>query len=141
MQFNFKDIFIGNLIEKRVQELEISSQRICDFLKIEEKQLTQLYSQENISTDILLKCSKLLDYDFFRIYSQHLLLYAPPASINYKKPEQGNTPQFRKSLYTTEIIDFILELIETKQMDKSEIISRYNIPRSTLYKWIKKHKK
>lgn len=85
MEFNFKDINIGNLIEKRVEELQVSTERICNFLKLNEKQLTELYKEKNINTDLLLRCSKLLAYDFFRIYSQHLLLFAPPASINYKK--------------------------------------------------------
>ena len=80
---------------------------------------------------------------FFRIYSQHLLLYAPPASINYKKVDSQKTasPQFRKSLYTTEIIQFIMELVEKGEMKNSEIMTKYNIPKTTLYKWIKKHKK
>lgn len=143
MEFNFKDIFIGNLIEKRVEELQISTERICNFLKLNEKQLTELYKQNDINTDLLLRCSKLLEYDFFRIYSQHLLLYAPPASVKYKEGGKRKTesPQFRKSLYTTEIIHFIMELVEKGEMKNSEIITRYNIPKTTLYKWIKKHKK
>lgn len=56
MEFNFKDINIGNLIEKRVEELQVSTERICNFLKLNEKQLTELYKEKNINTDLLLRC-------------------------------------------------------------------------------------
>ena len=143
MKFNYKDIHIGKLLQDAVLEKEIELERICSFFKIEESQLQKMYQEKSIDSELLLRWSKLLEYDFFRIYSQHLLLYAPPASINYKKAETQETslPQFRKSLYTTEIIQFIMELIEKGEMKNSEIMEKYNIPRTTLYKWIKKHKK
>ncbi len=33
-----------------------------------------MYKQKNLDTEMLLKWSKLLEYDFLRIYSQHLIL-------------------------------------------------------------------
>ncbi len=50
-------------------------------------------------------------------------------------------PQFRKNVYTTEIISFFLEMLEKNEITKREIIETYNIPKTTLYKWIKKHMK
>ncbi|WP_316931881.1 helix-turn-helix domain-containing protein [Chryseobacterium soli] len=104
-----------------------------------------MFAQENLSTDILLKWSKLLEYDFFRLYSHHLILYSPQRRRNgniknEKGPRKFVLPQFRKSLYTKEIIAFILELISSGEKSKKEIIEEYNIPKTTLYKWLLKYK-
>lgn len=143
MKFNFKDIFIGELIEERVNELNISSERICNFLKLKEEDILQIYNSRSINTETLVKLSKLLEYDFFRIYSHHIILYAPPGNINYKNSSKKSTqlPSFNKSLYTVELIEFIVELIETGEKKPIEIITDYRIPKTTLYKWLKKHQK
>lgn len=137
---NFKEIHIGNLINQQVTENGIEISRICNFFNFDEKKIETMYAQENISTDSLLKWSKLLEYDFFRLYSQHLILYAPPSvhiKINNKKTSM---PQFRKNIYTKEIIDFVLEQIHIGKMSKTEVMERYGIPKTTLYKWISKYK-
>ncbi len=103
-----------------------------------------MYKSESMNTEILLKWSKLFEYDFFRIYSQHLILYAP-SSVDEKAKEQKSKttslPQIRKNIYTKEIIDFILELIATGKKTKAQIIEEYRIPKTTLYKWESKYKK
>ena len=140
---NFKHIHIGQMIEKIVAESGIEISRICNFLKCTEEEITKTYNEENLPTDVLLKWSKILEYDFFRIYSQHLILYAPPsANENKSKKEnqKSTVPQFRKNIYTNEIIDFILEQVNTGKMTKNEVINRYRIPKTTLYKWISKYK-
>lgn len=137
---NFKNIHIGTLINQAVTESGIAMSRICNFMKCEEEEVKQIYLQENLSTDILLKWSKLLEYDFFRIYSQHLILYAPVSADNENtKTQKTNLPQFRKNIYTKEIIDFILEQISTGEMTKNEVMEKYKIPKTTLYKWISKY--
>ncbi|MFN1217641.1 hypothetical protein ACKW6Q_11795 [Chryseobacterium kwangjuense] len=98
-----------------------------------------MYESEIISTDLLLKWSKLLEYDFFRLYSHHLILFAPLAGKCTKKRVSSELPQFRKNIYTKEIIDFILELINTGQKTKIQIVEQYGIPKTTLYKWIYKY--
>ncbi|MGG5207674.1 transposase [Chryseobacterium sp. MIQD13] len=101
-----------------------------------------MYEEKSIDTDLLLKWSKLLEYDFFRLYSQHMILYSPPNPVNgRKRSEKSVLPQFRKNLYTKEIIDFILELIESETKSKKQVIEEYKIPKTTLYKWISKYKK
>ena len=140
---NFKSIHIGILINKAVTESGIEMSRICNFFNCTEDEVIEMYQQENLPTDILLKWSKLLEYDFFRIYSQHLILYAPPSAETktVKKANKKITfPQFRKNIYTKEIIDFVLEQINTKEMTKTEVMERYGIPKTTLYKWISKYK-
>ncbi|SIS68790.1 hypothetical protein SAMN05421786_1011010 [Chryseobacterium ureilyticum] len=137
---NLKEIHIGDLLYKRVQEEDIDINRICKFLKVTEKEVLEMYTAKTLDTDTLLRWSKLLEYDFFRLYSNHLILYAPVARVNNKN-DKKEMPQFRKSLYTKEIINYILELIDTEKKTTLEIINEYRIPKTTLSKWIRKYKK
>ena len=73
------------MIEKRVTESGIEISRICNFMKCTEEEIQEMYTQGNLSTNILLKWSKLLEYDFFRIYTQHLILYAPTSANEKRK--------------------------------------------------------
>ena len=136
---NFKNIHIGQMIKERIAESEMETLRICNFFNCTEDEVIEMYQQENLPTDILLKWSKLLEYDFFRIYSQHLILYAPIKSENPNR-EKSLLPQFRKNIYTKEIITFILEQIDSGAMTKIEVMEQYKIPKTTLYKWIDKYK-
>jgi len=140
---NFKEIHIGSYIQVKTKEMDIEMSRICNFMNCEEENVHKMFEAQNLDTNILLRWSKLLEYDFFRIYSHHLILYAPQANINYKIPTERKTqlPQFRKNIYTLEIIDFILEMINSGEKTKKQIVEEYNIPKSTLYKWLEKSKR
>lgn len=137
----FKEIHIGSLISELVQERSIDVSRICKFLKVTEEEVKKMYQCKSMNTEILLLWSKLLKYDFFRIYSNHLLLYAAPASINYNNIniEKSNLPEFKKNVYTKEIIYFIIELVKKNLKTKTQIIQEYNIPKTTLYRWLRKY--
>ena len=129
------------MIKERIAESGIEISRICNFFNCTEDEVIEMYQQENLPTDILLKWSKLLEYDFFRIYTQHLILYAPPSAKEQdSKTEKSSLPQFRKNIYTKEIITFILEQIDSGAMTKIEVMEQYKIPKTTLYKWIDKYK-
>ncbi|KFF15756.1 hypothetical protein [Chryseobacterium sp. JM1] len=136
---SFKNIHIGGFIEKRVSEDRIEMSRICNFLKCNEDEVKKMYRSESLNSLVLLKWSKLLEYDFFRIYSHHLILYAP--ATRAKRNIRTSLPQFRKNVYTVEIIDFMLELMRTGKKTAVEIQNDYHIPKTTLYKWIGKYKK
>lgn len=140
---NLKDIHIGSFIKKRVTECNINMSRICNFLNCDEVLINEMYLSESLDSYYLLKWSKLLEYDFFRLYSQHLILYSPQASIqsNQSKIEKTSLPQFRKNIYTKEIVDFVIEMIDTKKKTKTQVIKEYKIPKTTLYKWIAKYRK
>lgn len=140
---NFKCIHIGSLIRRRVIECRIEIPRICNFMKCTEQQVEKMYEMDSLDTEVLLKWSKLLEYDFFRLYSQHLILYAPMGNTKYRQcseKSESSLPRFRKNVYTKEVIDYILKKIETGEMKSSEIIARYHIPKTTLYKWKSKYK-
>ncbi|GAA4154163.1 hypothetical protein GCM10022217_10850 [Chryseobacterium ginsenosidimutans] len=141
MPINYKNIHIGTFIETRVSECNIKVSRICNLFDCIEKDVEEMYKQKDMDTGILLKWSKLLKYDFFRIYTQHLVLFSPPALPDKKEPDQkSKLPQFRKNIYTKVMIDFILELISTEQKTIRQVIDEYKIPKTTLYKWISKYK-
>ncbi|WP_223609330.1 transposase [Chryseobacterium sp. OSA05B] len=144
MNAHFKDINIGLLIRERVSEHEIELIRICNFFNCEESEIEKMFLKKDLSTDILLKWSKLLKYDFFRLYSQHLILYSPPVKVGNntlsRQIKNGvSLPEFRKHIYTAEIIEFILGLIKSGEKTKKQVICDYDIPKSTLHKWINKH--
>ena len=136
---NFKEIHIGTLINQRVTESGIEISRICNFLKCTEEEIQQMYESKSLDSEILLKWSKLLEYDFFRVYTQHLILYAPPSAEKESKAVKSKLPQFRKNIYTKEIIEFILDQINSGEMTKIQVIERYRVPKTTLYKWIDKY--
>ena len=137
---NYKDIHIGALINQAVAESGIELSRICNFMKCSESEVKKLYKSASIDTEHLMRWSKLLEYDFFRLYSQHLILYAPPSAKEEKQNlKTSSLPQFRKNIYTREVIDFILEQIQTKEMTKIQVMEKYKIPKTTLYKWISKY--
>ncbi len=139
---NYKNIHIGALIKQRVEETGLCTSRIGNFFKCTDDEVAQMYLKIDLSTDILLKWSKLLEYDFFRVYSHHLILYSPSTNINKDSTSiKSKMPQFRKNIYTTEIIQYIIEEIETGKMTKNEVMERYRIPKTTLYKWLSKYKK
>ncbi|MDR6463303.1 helix-turn-helix domain-containing protein [Chryseobacterium sediminis] len=143
MALDLKNIHIGSMIQSRVKQNEFEMTRICKFMQSSEEEIKIMYLQKDLPTNILLRWSKLLEYDFFRIYSQYLILFAPQKSvqvgIKQKEDKKCILPQFRKNLYTKEIIDFILELVRTGKRTKKQVMEEYNIPKSTLYKWLEKY--
>lgn len=141
MVHDIKNIHMGDLITQRIKEYKIDSSRICKFMKCTDEELTRILSQKSIESDLILRFSILLEYDFFRIYSHYLILYAPPAKVkNTTVSAESALPQFRKKLYTQEIISFILNQIDSGKKSKKEVINEYKIPKTTLYKWISKYR-
>lgn len=142
---DFRSIHIGNFIRRRVDELGLEMDRIIGFMKRTEEEILEMFTCSSLDTEVLLRWSKLLRYDFFRLYTQHIMLYAPTGKdlMNEKKKEKdGETslPVFRKNIYTTEIIQFILGLIDTGEKTRQEVMEDYKIPKTTLYKWLTKYK-
>lgn len=140
MKLDYKKIHIGDLIRKEVEANNIESTRICKFMNCTENEIGNMYEAVSLPTNILLQWCKLLEYDFFRIYSQHLILFsAKNSSVASSQENKSALPSFRKNLYTKEIIKFILELIRTGKKTNTQIIEEYKIPKTTLLKWIEKY--
>ncbi|SHF68269.1 transposase [Chryseobacterium vrystaatense] len=140
MKINLKNINVGNLIAERVGECDIDMFRICNFFNCTEDEILKMYKEESLSTDLLLKWSKLLSYDFFRLYTQHLVLYSPPdGSEKISGTKSAILPTFRKNIYTKELISFVMEQLNTGAMKRNQVIEEYRIPKTTLYKWLSKY--
>ncbi|KXH83643.1 hypothetical protein AU378_10110 [Chryseobacterium kwangjuense] len=135
---NYKDIKIGRLIKDLVDEAKINSEDLCTYFKISETELNKIYSSPSLNSEDLLQWSIFLKYDFFRIYSQHLILYAPPADTRYTRKGSEHKKKF-KNIYTKEIIEFILEQIKSGEKTDIQVVEDYRIPKNTLYKWKKKY--
>ncbi|WP_317126486.1 hypothetical protein [Chryseobacterium sp. G0162] len=112
--------------------------RIKSLFKLPEHEILNMYEEEELPTGLLLKWSKFLEYDFFRLYSQHLILYSLEKGSN-KNQKSKVLPNFRKKVYTQELIDFILDLLRTGVKTKQDIITDYRIPKATLHKWVLKY--
>lgn len=129
------------MIYQCVIENNIEISRICNFLKCSEEDLATMYKSKSLDTELLLRWSKLLKYDFFRVYSQHFILIKPNSGHKQNNEKRKSSlPQFRKNIYSKEFIDLIIQTIKTGKKTKSQIIKEYNIPQTTLHEWIKKYK-
>lgn len=107
-----------------------------------ENEIEEMLGLKSLDSETLLKWCKLLEYDFFRMYSHHLILYSPDSSscgVKKNAATKSSLPNFRKNIYTKEIIDFILEMIESGEKTKRQVIEQYRIPKTTLHKWINKY--
>lgn len=142
MSVNLKSIHIGKMIRQRMKECGVGVERAAKFLKIREEEVVKIYDRKSIDSSQLLNWSKLLEYDFFRIYSQHLILYAPQ---DKNKPKRKKTdtvlPCFKKNIYTHEVIMFLVELVESERKSARDIQKEYNIPLTTILRWVDKYGK
>lgn len=133
------EIELGSLIESRVTESGIRTSRICNFFNLPLKDINEMYRQTTLDTDVLLKWSRLLEYDFFRLYSEQFFL-----NIG-RKPKlyddiSTSLPIFKKRIYTESSVAYILNLIKEGEKTKEQVIKELDIPKATLYKWLRKIK-
>ena len=140
---NHKDIHIGSLIKTIVQLKGIEENRILKFFNLtNQEEIAAMYHAKSLQSDDILKWSKLLEYNFFIVYHTHLQLYAPLAATARINDKQKNDAtkglNFIKNIYTNEIKQFIIDLVRTNKLSINEVITQYNIPKTTLYKWLKK---
>lgn len=139
-----KDIHIGQAIQQIVLHKGITQDKIeAGFPNANKVDIQKMYDSPSLESDVLLKWCKLCSYNFFMIYNTHLQIYAPAAAVaKLQIQEDQNTTitqlHFNKCVYSNEVKEFILELVAKKQLSIAEIIEQYHIPKTTIYKWIKK---
>ncbi|MCT4666294.1 MAG: transposase [Flavobacteriales bacterium] len=143
---NFKEIHLGTHIKKVTELQEFDLGRACELFKCDKITIYEMFESEALETDIVLKWCKLLEYNFFMLYHTHLQLYKPSASTA-KMPKSKNGERdeessyvFRKNLYSPEIIDWILHKWVSGELSPKEIMEKYKIPKTTLYRWKRKIK-
>ncbi|GAA4161143.1 hypothetical protein GCM10022217_26360 [Chryseobacterium ginsenosidimutans] len=78
---------------------------------------------ESLEMKVLLRYCKLLKYMLCQRVERVAIIYKTNLNI-----------------YTNELMDFILELINDEKKIKAQMINEYRIPKTILYKWIKKYK-
>ena len=143
MSTNFKHIHIGNLLKERVEECNIELERAATFIGVTEKEIEEMYLEESLEVDILLRWSKLLEYDFFRLFTQHLILYSPQDRKARKRlktiNENSSLPKFKKNIYTKEVIEYLIELVESGEKTYKDLQAEYNIPITTILRWGNKY--
>lgn len=141
---DYKNIHIGSHIKKIAQIKELSITRACIFLKCSHQDILIMYEQETLEAKTLLRWSKLLEYNFFMIYHTHLQMFSPISAstkLIAAKEKEREQYEFRKNIYSEEIILWLLKKMENGELTPQEIINKYHIPRTTIYRWKKRHTK
>jgi transcriptional regulator with XRE-family HTH domain len=67
-----EEIFIGSLIQKKFKESGLSIAEFASQIACEVRNVQKIFKKEHLSSDLLLKISQVLNYDFFEFYSQQL---------------------------------------------------------------------
>ena len=136
---NLKYIHIGQIIQAKVNEQGIKTSRILNYFDCDEETINKMYAAESIDTKTLLGWCKLLKFDFFRLFVGHLQLYAAINVDAGNKKIHRAVGEFRKTVYSKEIKEFILEAVKEGKMSVPQIIAKYNLPRTSIYNWIRKY--
>jgi hypothetical protein len=137
---NLKNIHIGQIIQSKVKDQAVKTARLTKYFDCDEEEINKMYQAESIDTNLLLGWSKLLKTDFFRFYVGHLTMYhAIKVNAGNKKIER-QVGEFRKNVYSKEIIDFILQQMKDKNLSISQVMTKYNIPKTTIHRWVRKQK-
>jgi hypothetical protein len=136
-----RNISIGLIITRIMEEKEFSVDELRLKLGITTSSLNELLSSNSIDTILLLKISKALRYDFFRLYSSHLMLhYGISSSVSRTKSKVDiEGVQIRKNVYTKELIFHLIKKVRTNKMSIKDVILKYGIPKTTFYKWLQKY--
>lgn len=143
----YKDIHIGSHIKEIIKLKKISEERIVNFFENKKHNrinIEDVYIEKTLSADELLDWSKLLGYNLFVFYQNHLQLYSPGSStskLNNEVKKHSDDYHFSKNYYSEEVIEFLLKKYKNNELTISEIMNKYNIPKTTLYRWIKKKSK
>ncbi len=134
MATEMKEIPIGAFLLQKVTERGFSEERLCKFFGCSASEISEMYEQKSIETELLLKWSKLLEYDFFRHYSRHLI-FSDEASRVAKNKTYTTLPHFRKNIYSPELIEYVLEKINKGEKTMNQIVEEYGVPKTTIYRW------
>lgn len=63
---------IGHLIRQKVEEKKIPVVRLADELSYSRTNLYKIFSKRSIDTEVLMRLSRILEFDFFSLYSEKL---------------------------------------------------------------------
>ncbi len=142
---DYKNIHIGTHIKHIATCKELSISRACTFLKCSHQDILDMYCKKSLDSELLLRWCKLLDYNFFMFYHTHLQIFKPLASttkiLKNSDSKRDEEYVFRKNIYSKEIINWILEKLNKEELSVKDVIEKYNIPKTTIYRWIQRNHK
>jgi plasmid maintenance system antidote protein VapI len=69
-----RQIIIGSLIKEKFKDSGLSISEFASLIACESRNIQKIFNKEHLSVDLLLKISEALKFDFFKIYSEYLLL-------------------------------------------------------------------
>jgi predicted transcriptional regulator len=136
-----RNLHIGDIISKIIIEKKMKMADIKSKMCITSKTLNKMLIAKSLDTTHLLKWSKVLRYDFFRLYSSHLMLHHGISNTLTRKTDSLNIQgiHIRKNVYTKDLIQFLINKVQTNEMTPMEVINQYAIPKTTFYKWLQKY--
>ncbi|MDZ4838798.1 MAG: helix-turn-helix domain-containing protein [Bacteroidota bacterium] len=136
---------IGHVIGHVLQERGMDKVTFAKLLDVSYPTALSILKSNNVRTEDLMLISQILKYDFFRIFSSELKKVCPAAGRNILhgssvgaagiKVNKDEIPHFKKHLYTTEFIETIISDISKGEISKYEALKKYDIPKTTLYRW------
>jgi hypothetical protein len=68
-----KNVHIGQVITGTLEERDLSIELLASKVDVPESILSNMLINDDIACNVLYKISKVLEYDFFRYYSFHLI--------------------------------------------------------------------
>jgi len=68
-KLNTDRIQIGKLIKEQVDRSGLSVEKFANLIPCKRDNIYDIFLRERIDTDLLLKISKILKFDFFKVYS------------------------------------------------------------------------
>lgn len=136
-----RNLHIGEIISKIIIEKKMKTADIKSKMRITTRTLNKMLSAKSMDASDMLKWSKVLRYDFFRLYSSHLMLHHGISNTLTRKTDPLNVQgiHIRKNVYTKDLIQFLVNKVRNKEMTAMEIINQYAIPKTTFYKWLQKY--
>lgn len=138
-----RDIHIGSIISIVITEKNLTLNEVRIKMGSSTRAINNMLNASAIDTIALLKWSKVLKYDFFRLYSSHLMLHHGISNTISKKTDNVEIEgiHIRKNVYTKELIQFVVNKVRNKKMSTRQVINEYGIPKTTFYKWLQKFPK
>jgi hypothetical protein len=136
-----RNIHIGEIISKIIIEKKINMNELKARMGMSTSTINKMLISKSLDASVMLKWSKVLRYDFFRLYSSHLMLHHGISNALTKKTKDANIQgiHIRKNVYTKDIINFLVHKVGSNEMTPMEVINQYAIPKTTFYKWLQKY--
>lgn len=138
-----RNIHIGSIIKEVIQEKKVNIEELKLKIGYSTFAINNLFDSKSIDSMELLKWSKALRYDFFRLYSSHLMFHHGISNSPSKKLDtiEIEGVQIQKNAYTKELVQFLVNKVRNYEMNSSQVINQYGIPKTTFYKWLQKYPK